>query len=187
MNLVKREVYHVAATESRLSPPSPTPPPNNDDDLTRLRQLAEIAASRDRLLKISTLFYHQHPAIAAAAAVSSPFYVTSSNATAADARTSASKSAAATAALLSAASLLSPPASSPYSHVSSPTPSPSPPPPQESPIDLRVVKCRRLDWAMERRDSLESNRFVFYFIGFLCLYSFIIMFDFCKIVRPSLN
>jgi hypothetical protein len=56
-------------------------------------------------------------------------------------------------------SLLYPASVSPASSHSSAS---LPPPPQDSPIDLRVAKCRRLDysWAdvQERRDNLDSNR-----------------------------
>ena len=124
MNLVKLEAiaaYHRTTDANNASPSRsmPSPPPQtalpSEDDLTRLRQLAEIAASRGHLL-LSSLFYP---------AASSSF-------------------------LRGTAPVGAYPSSV----------SPSPPPPQESPIDLRVVKCRQLDWAMERRDSVESNRFV---------------------------
>ena len=131
MNLVKREAiaaYHRTTDANNASPSRsmPSPPPQtalpSEDDLTRLRQLAEIAASRGHLL-LSSLFYP---------AASSSF-------------------------LRATASVGAYP---PSSESPSPPPTSSPPPPQESPIDLRVVKCRQLDWAMERRDSVESNRFV---------------------------
>jgi hypothetical protein len=128
MNLVKREVayYHQPPSPGARSSPSPPPPPSpHAEDLTRLRQLAEIAASRGHLL--SSLLYP------------SPF-IAGGCSSGGDGGLPAALS----------------PASSFSSHLSS---TPSPPPPQESPIDLRVLKCRRLDcWAQERRDSVESNR-----------------------------
>lgn len=135
MNLVKREVissYHHAHTGT-ASPPQmslTSPPPDNDDDddsLDRLRQLADIAASRHPLLKMSPSSFFYHPADIAA--VSSPQEKLGDG-------------------VFTSTVMLSPP----FSQQS------SPPPPQDSPIDLRVVKCRRQEWIMERRDSLDSNR-----------------------------
>jgi len=159
MNLVKREaVYH--------SPPSPFPtgsdsssPPPPAEDLTRLRQLAEIATSRAHILAAEISTSRSHLAEIATSR-SHLAEISTSRGHLAEIATSRGNNLADIAAsreiLLS--SLLYPASVSPASSHSSA----SSPPPQDSPIDLRVAKCRRLDysWAavQERRDSLDSNR-----------------------------